>query len=230
MKPFKRYTQKGGKKLNQNKSDVIKPNNLKLKEICTNFVPTPRKTGLEQFHNHYPISTNNNLSHINMSSMLDCSTSKYSQLINRKVPSRRSRISQDSRIQNYNNVSSIMNYKGNSLDCSDIEGARAGSGADGIFKYRASPLNPLNPQYTYPGEAEVKQLINRRQRLLKGSLLKRSQISNFPLSSTLHHPLNPLKQVPIPQSPCQLPQPKPLNKSNSVSFLHNHPYFQPSNS
>ena len=58
-----------------------------------------------------------------------------------------------------------MNFKGNSLDCSDIEGAGPGTGADPIQRFRLIPLNPLEPQYDYPGETELKGIPSRRKKL-----------------------------------------------------------------
>lgn len=81
-----------------------------------------------------------------------------------RVPKRISKITQDSGNQNYYSTNNIMNYKGNSLDSTDIEGTTAGSGADGIFKFRKHPLNPLDPKYDYPGDYELKGIPSRRQR------------------------------------------------------------------
>lgn len=92
-------------------------------------------------------------------------TLKYAQLVDaysRHMPSRRSRITEDSGMQNYYSTSNVMNYKGNSLDATDIEGAIAGSGADGIFRFRKTPLNPLMPAYAYPGDTELKGIPSRR--------------------------------------------------------------------
>ena len=66
-------------------------------------------------------------------------------------------------MQHYYNTSNIMNYKGDSLDVTDIEGAGAGSFMDPILKHRKMPLNPLNPDYEFPGDVELKGTQSRRQ-------------------------------------------------------------------
>ena len=56
-----------------------------------------------------------------------------------------------------------MNYKGDSLDVTDITGAGAGSIIEPIVKHRKIPLNPLNPDYEFPGDVELKGTQSRRQ-------------------------------------------------------------------
>ena len=55
-----------------------------------------------------------------------------------------------------------MNFKGDSLDTTDIEGATAGTAADPIIRFRQRPLNPLSPDYDLPGDTELTGRISRR--------------------------------------------------------------------
>ena len=70
-------------------------------------------------------------------------------------------------MKHYYNTKDIMNYKGNSLDWTDIEGASAGTGAEAIHRFRQIPLNPLEPVYDYPGDTEFKGIPSRRQLIMR---------------------------------------------------------------
>ena len=77
-----------------------------------------------------------------------------------------------------------MNYRGDILDSTDIEGATAGTAADPILKYRKIPLNPLQPDYEYPGDGELKGKISRRMQMQNSKDNSKEQEMQIPRSKS----------------------------------------------
>ncbi|CAI2376741.1 unnamed protein product [Moneuplotes crassus] len=202
---------------NSNNDQLIKPN-IKFAPISRNMPQMPPKT-----------NTMNDGIHVNVSSMFSNPTSRYSQLVNRNVPSRNSRITKDSGIQNYYNTNDIMNYKGNSLDCTDIEGASAGTGADGILKHRHIPLNPLEPQYDYPGDTELKGIPSRRQMMLLNTLQKNSSrnsssMTNRRLLRSIRNSKEIKRKLQEVSNGEDIKNNKFMNRNRSLPVLHDPQY------